>query len=145
MNGTGVLGRVMREPATLLCFWDATCNLEEGCHRQCIDSNLISRVQPPEPWAVNFHGSQVYEILLRAIQVKTVPLAHLHGTCVLRVLFLVHGHCMSESVLVVHGAPDTLWKGVSSCLTQHCRSLPRVSVTVWWRSRVNLIPVSLQH
>lgn len=28
---------------------DVTCNLEEDSHRLCVGSNLISRVQPPEP------------------------------------------------------------------------------------------------
>lgn len=40
---------------------------------------------------MNFHGLQVYEILLRANRAKTVPPAQLHGTRAPQVLLLAHG------------------------------------------------------
>lgn len=111
------------------------CHLQSGrgfsptLHRQQLNlEGLASRAMSSEfPWLTS---RPVYGILVRAIRMKTVPLARLHGTCVPCVLFLVHGHLMNESVLVVHSAPDTPQKDVSPCLTQHCRSLPRASVTV---------------
>ena len=124
------------------------CHLQPGrgfsptLHRQQLNlEGLASRAMSSEfPWLTS---RSVYGSLVRAIWTKTVPLAQLHGTCVPRVLFLAHGHLMNESLLVVHGGPHTSQKDVSPRLTQYCRSLPRASVTVWWRSRVNLIFVSL--